>query len=99
MHTPSFLSLVGLFLLGLGIANLYPTLLSLAISRAKPHQEEASAKTTLASGLAILVFPFVLGEVADLTNLREAQLLVPCVLLVILGIFLYAHYWEKTSNE
>jgi len=57
----------GRALLALGIANLYPTFLPLAISRAKPNEANANARTTLASRLAILVFPFVLGGLADRT--------------------------------
>ena len=88
---------IGLALLGLGIANLYPTFLSRAIAKAKRNQVEASAKTTLASGLAILVFPFVLGAVADLTTLRQAQLLVPSLLVATFCIFLCSRHLEKAS--
>jgi fucose permease len=88
--------LAGLALLGFGIANLYPTFLTLAISRAKPNEKQASAKTTLASGLAILVFPFVLGAVADLSGLSRAQLLIPCVLVGVLSLFLCSLRLEKT---
>jgi fucose permease len=76
---------VGLAVIGLGISNLYPSFLALALSKA--NETEASAKTTLASGIAILVFPFVLGGVADLTNLRQAQGLIPCVLITIFVIY------------
>jgi fucose permease len=88
--------LAGLALLGFGIANLYPTFLTLAISRAKPHEKQASAKMTLASGLAILVFPFVLGGVADQSGLSRAQLLIPCVLVGVLSLFLCSLRLEKT---
>ena len=85
---------VGIGLLGLGISNLYPTFLSLAIARAKPHETKASARTTLASGLAILIFPFVLGGLADLVGLRQAQLLIPSVLLVVLFLFSWSLRFE-----
>jgi MFS family permease len=87
---------VGLGLLGLGIANLYPTFLSLAISKAKPNVTRASARTTLASGLAILVFPFVVGGLADQIGLRQAQLLIPSVLLSVLFLFLWLLRFETT---
>ena len=91
--------LAGLALLGLGIANLYPTFLTLAISNAKSHEVKASAKTTLASGLAILVFPFVLGGVADLIGLGHAQLLIPSVLIGVLTLFLCSLRLAKTSKR
>ena len=91
--------LAGLALLGLGIANLYPTFLALAISNAESHEVKASAKTTLASGLAILVFPFVLGGVADLIGLGHAQLLIPSVLIGVLTVFLCSLRLAKTSKR
>jgi fucose permease len=75
------LRLVALAVVGLGISNLYPSFLSLALSKA--DETEASGRTTLASGIAILVFPFILGGVADLTNIRQAQFVIPCILVTI----------------
>lgn len=75
------LRLVALAVVGLGISNLYPSFLSLALS--KVDETEASGRTTLASGIAILVFPFILGGVADLTNIRQAQFVIPCILVTI----------------
>jgi fucose permease len=95
---PISLRIIGLALLGLGIANLYPTFLSLAISKAEAYQAEASAKTTLASGLAILLFPFVLGAVADLTTLSQAQLLIPLTLVAILCVFLCSRSLDNASG-
>jgi fucose permease len=80
------LRLVALAVVGLGISNLYPSFLSLALSKA--DETEASGRTTMASGIAILVFPFILGGVADLTNIRQAQVLIPCILIAIFAIFL-----------
>jgi fucose permease len=89
--------LTGLALLGLGIANLYPTFLTAAITHAQPHEARASAKTTLASGLAILVFPFVLGGVADLAGLNPAQLIIPFLLISVLSLFLWSLYSKETT--
>jgi MFS family permease len=89
--------LVGLASVGLGISNLYPSFLTLALS--KSNQIEASAKTMLASGIAILLFPFVLGGVADLTSLRQAQILIPCILIAIFAIFLRSAVKEKRSSR
>jgi fucose permease len=82
------LRLVALAVVGLGISNLYPSFLSLAISKA--DETEASGRTTLASGIAILVFPFILGGVADLANIRQAQVLIPCILVMIFLIHVKA---------
>lgn len=91
------LRLVALAVVGLGISNLYPSFLSLALSKA--DETEASGKTTLASGIAILVFPFILGGVADLANIRQAQILIPCILIAIFAIFLRSAAKEKSSSR
>jgi fucose permease len=80
--------LVGLFLTGLGVANLYPLLLSLAIGVAGHDTVRASARTTLASGTAIFLLPLVLGRLADMLGIRPAYGMVGLLLLGILLIML-----------
>jgi fucose permease len=64
--------LVGLFVTGLGVASLYPLILSLAIGAANGQTVQASARATLASGTAILTLPLVLGRLADAAGIRPA---------------------------
>lgn len=66
------LGLVGLMLLGLGGANLYPVLVSMAIASAGELKAEAGARATLATGTAILFLPLVLGIVSDKIGIRLA---------------------------
>ena len=70
------IGLGGLFLTGLGIASLYPLLLSLAIASAKDKTVEASSRATLASGAAILTLPLVLGRLADAVGIQLAYIVV-----------------------
>ncbi len=77
--------LAGLFVTGLGVAGLYPLLLSLAIGAADNDTVQASARATLASGTAILALPLTLGRLADLTGIRPAYGIVGVLLI---GIFL-----------
>jgi fucose permease len=79
------LGLSGLFLTGLGVANLYPLLLSLAIGAANGNTVQASARATLASGTAILALPLVLGRLADVFGIRSAY---SVVLILIISVFL-----------
>ena len=77
----AWLQLGGLFVTGLGVANLYPFVLSLALSVAPPDAlGTASARIPLASGVAILFSPFILGALADLTTLAAAQIFLPLCL-------------------
>ena len=66
------LGLSGLFLTGLGVANLYPLILSLAIGAANGNTVQAGARATLASGTAILALPLALGRLADAAGIRSA---------------------------
>ncbi len=79
--------IVGLFVTGLGVANLYPAMLSLAVGTAPGREDVASARAALASGLAILTAPFALGALADASSLFLAQAVVPA-LLVLAGVAL-----------
>src|SRR5208282_4557845 len=73
------LSVVGLVALGLGTAQLYPLTLGFAIGAAGRLGEAASARASLASGVAILVMPMALGMLADGLGLRLACLFLPAL--------------------
>ena len=74
------LAMAGLFLTGLGVAGLYPLILSMAISSAGEATLEAGARATLASGTAILTLPLVLGRLADGVGIHMAYGVVIVVL-------------------
>ena len=82
------LSLFGLFVTGLGVAGLYPLLLSLAIGVTHNNTVLASARATLASGTAILGLPLVLGRLADMVGIRLAYGVVGILLICIFVIVL-----------
>ena len=86
-HTP-FPSLAGLFITGLGVAGLYPLLLSVAIGAAEGDTVQAGARATLASGTAILLLPLTLGRLADLSGIRPAYGVVAVLLAGVLAIIL-----------
>lgn len=62
----------GLFVAGLGIANMFPFLLAIAMSSAPDLADLASTRTSIAAGSAILIAPQVLGSVADQTGIQTA---------------------------
>ena len=65
LATTPVVSVVGLFVAGLGTASLYPQGLATALDRAGDGALAAGARLTLASGVAILAMPLLLGAVAD----------------------------------
>ncbi len=75
------LTLVGLFGAGLGIANLFPLGLATGLGIAPARSDLASARISLAAGLAILVAPLTLGGLADRIGIRAAYGVVPLLLL------------------
>jgi fucose permease len=79
-----WLGLAGLLLTGLGVAPLYPLILSLALGASGGNTTAASARTTLASGVAIFALPLILGRLADSLGIHTAYLVVP---VLVLGIF------------
>jgi len=84
-----FLGLAGLFLTGLGVASLYPLILSLAMGVAGDNTVQASARATLASGTAILASPLVLGRLADAVGIGLAY---GVVVLLLVGVFLIIQF-------
>ena len=92
--TNVFLVVGGLFITGLGIASLYPLLLSLAIGAAGGNTVQAGARATLASGTAILTLPLVLGRLADSVGIRSAY---GVVLLLLISVFLISQIAGKIT--
>jgi predicted MFS family arabinose efflux permease len=77
------LNVAGLFIAGVGIANLFPLAFSSAANQIPHSADTASAYATLGCGIAIFSAPFVLGRVADMVGLRWALSLV--ALLIVLA--------------
>ena len=78
--------MLGLLVTGLGVASLYPLILSLAIGAARPGTVQASAFSSLASGVAIFSLPLVLGRLADAVGIHGAYILVLLLLIIAFGI-------------
>ncbi|MGB8981073.1 MAG: hypothetical protein WCC12_04290 [Anaerolineales bacterium] len=90
-----FIGLSGLFLTGLGVASMYPLLLSLAIGAAGGSTVQASARATLASGTALLALPLALGGFADAVGIRSAY---GVVLVLLIGVFLISQIAGRLSS-
>jgi hypothetical protein len=62
----------GLVVAGLGVANLYPSTLALAVGAARDLIDQATARASLASGTAIIALPLLLGRMADRVGITPA---------------------------
>jgi len=95
----NLVGLSGLFITGLGVANLYPLILSLAINAADGNTVQAGARATLASGTAILALPLALGRLADAIGIQSAYGLVIVLLASIFFIILMARRNSSTNPK
>ena len=91
-----FVGLSGLFITGLGVASLYPLILSLAINASNGNTVQAGARATLASGTAILALPLALGGLADAVGIRSAYAV---VLVLLVSVFLIIQLARKSPRQ
>jgi len=90
-------ALIGLFVTGLGVAGLYPLILSLAIGAANNNTVQAGVRATLATGTAVLTLPLVLGRLADIAGIRSAYGVVVVLLIGVFSIMLLTVRKAKAS--
>ena len=73
-------ALAGLSLLGLGLGNLFPLGLSVAVGLAPERSALASGRAVLMTSFAVLLAPLTVGTLADATSLTAAFGVLPVVL-------------------
>jgi MFS family permease len=83
--------IAGLFVCGLGVANLWPLSLALTLAAAPGNGDDASARTQLLGGAFVTVAPYLLGSLSDHVGLRTAFTIEPvligiCTLLLLAGL-------------
>lgn len=87
--TTAWLALLGLLVMGLGIAVQFPLSVARAIAASEGRPDQATARLSIGAGLAIGLAPFLLGFLADQIGTRQAFLIVPG-LLVLAGAGLWS---------
>lgn len=85
------LAVLGLFVCGIGIANLYPLSLALTLGAAHRREDRANARTQLLGGLVTAAAPYLLGTLADRHGLITAFAVEPvligvCCVLLLAGL-------------
>ncbi|MBL8153658.1 MAG: MFS transporter [Anaerolineae bacterium] len=89
-RTP-WLNGLGLFISGLGVANLYPLALSVTSTVGIANPNAASGRTSFGSGLAILIAPQILGALADQSGIQSAYAMVAPLAIGILVVTWFAN--------
>lgn len=97
----TFIAVTALFLSGLGIANLFPCSLALALAATTRQQSDrANARTQLIGGLVLFSAPLFLGGLADHIGLVTAFSVGPIlVLLACLLLFTGIHAAVAPTNK
>jgi fucose permease len=90
LATVPALSLVGLFVVGLGVGSIYPLAISVGVAAAPGRTDTATARLGLAGGGAILTAPFVLGAFADQVGIEGAYGIVVPLLLAAVALTVIA---------
>jgi fucose permease len=85
------LNMIGLFLCGLGVANLYPLTLAITTRVGADQPNKASARTSMGSGVAMLVAPLILASAADQVGIQAAYGVVVVLLIAVWSVTLYAN--------
>jgi fucose permease len=93
----SVLNLIGLFIVGLGVASLFPLTLSAASAVAAAQSNRASARISLAAGTAILIVPQALGTTADQIGIGNAFGIAGALLVAVLLLTMTANRAASTS--
>jgi MFS family permease len=75
-------ALIGLVVLGIGLGNLFPMGLALAVGLVPERALRASGRAVAVTSFAVLLAPLTVGTLADATSLKAALLVVPVLLLV-----------------
>jgi MFS family permease len=80
--TAPALALVGLSLLGIGLGNLFPMGVSVAVALAPDRAVLASGRAVMMSAFAVVLAPLTVGTLADATSLKSALWVVPVMLVL-----------------
>jgi fucose permease len=90
------LNIIGLFIAGLGVANMFPFTLSVASGLVPAQADTLSARISFSSGLAILLMPQLLGSTADQIGIRDAFAIVGGL---VIAVFVVAYMANRAAGR
>ena len=92
-------AIAGCFLIGLGVAPLYPLSTDFAIGAAPLNRDVASMRLAIAFGLSLLLTPIALGALADEVGLGPAHLALPALILAAYASFFAGEMLQKRAER
>jgi fucose permease len=82
------LRIIGLFVVGFALANVYPLGIALAAATVPEQVDTATARLSIAGGSAVLLAPLLLGALADHIGIGSAfGVAIPLLALALLALF------------
>jgi fucose permease len=93
-----WLLLTTMFIIGLGLALLWPLGIAEVLRNSGGQTDRASSLAVVSAGIAIGSGPFILGAVADRTSVHLAFLIVPVLLLFAFAILLTAPLRQRNAD-
>jgi MFS family permease len=90
-------AIAGVFIIGLGVAPLYPLASDFAIGAAPKAPDLASMRLAIAFGLALLLAPIALGALADEVGLGPAHLALPALIVLAYLSFFIGEALQKSE--
>lgn len=95
----AWLSVIGLFVAGFGIANMFPLLLTMLTSLGPQQVDRVSGLMMMGIGVSMLVVPQTLGSLADAWGITRAYGLVGGLFMVALAGALVANRFVARHNR
>ena len=87
------------FVAGLGSGVLFPLGIALAMEAAPLQPQLASSRLVLGPGLGLLAVPFILGVVAEATNVSSAWILIPLICLAAMALTIALARDRRTTSR
>ena len=94
-----WLNVVALFVLGLGIGNLFPLGLTGAMAAGGARTARASSRVSVFGSAAMLTMPNIVGNLADYVGIRPAMWSVAVVAGVAIAVLLVAQQRKKNRQQ
>lgn len=91
--------ILGLFIAGLGIGNLFPLTFTIVLSQAPDQAGSAAARCSLGGGIASFCAPLILGRAADMVGLQNAYGFVLVLFVLACAMTIFARYSTRRQQS
>lgn len=97
--TAAVAGVLGIFVAGVGVANLFPLSVSLALGAAGPRSDAANGLAQVIGGVLVVLAPFLLGALADSVGLTAAFTIAPALAVVCGALLLASAVVDRRARQ